>query len=120
MVFSSCSIIQPCLDQLKDDPVIQMTKDQGTWISSLLAIGAIIGAVPSGIFSDMLGRKKAAILITVPYIISFLLVGFAKHMSYPIWWLYAARLLIGTCFHLQKKSRQNKHFFLSISRKYIV
>lgn len=83
----------PVLDQLKTpDSEIPITKDEGTWIASMLAIGAIIGAVPSGILADQLGRKKAAIIIAVPYIISYLLIVFAQN----VWWLYAARLLIGT------------------------
>lgn len=83
----------PVLDQLKSvDSTIPITKEQGTWIASMLAIGAILGAVPSGILADKLGRKKAAIVIAVPYIISYLLTVFAQN----VWWLYGARLLIGT------------------------
>lgn len=82
----------PVLDQLKaSNSKIPITNDQGTWIASLLAIGAIIGAVPSGIIADKLGRKKAAIIIAVPYIISWLLVVFAQNVAM----LYAARVLIG-------------------------
>ncbi|XP_055307619.1 facilitated trehalose transporter Tret1-like isoform X2 [Sitodiplosis mosellana] len=82
----------PVLDQLKsfNSPIV-ITKDEGTWIASFLAIGAIIGAVPSGILADKLGRKKTAIIIAVPYIISYLLIVFAQNVM----WLYAARLLIG-------------------------
>ena len=83
----------PVLDQLKaPGSAIPITKEEGTWIASMLAIGAILGAVPSGILADKLGRKKAAIIIAVPYIISYLLTVFAQN----VWWLYGARLLIGT------------------------
>lgn len=82
----------PVLDQLKSSgSKIPITDDQGTWIASFLAIGAIIGAVPSGILADKLGRKKAAIIIAVPYIFSWLLVVFAQNVAM----LYAARVLIG-------------------------
>lgn len=82
----------PVLDQLKDkDSKILIDEDQGTWIASCLAIGAIIGAVPSGILADKLGRKKTAICIAIPYIISWLLVVFAQNVT----WLYIARLFIG-------------------------
>lgn len=69
------------------------TDAEFTWIASLLAIGAICGAVPSGIFADKIGRKKAAILITIPYILSWLTTVFAQNV--PM--LYAARFLIGEC-----------------------
>lgn len=77
------------------DSIIPVAGDQSTWIASFLAIGAIVGAVPSGILADKLGRKKAAILITVPYIISWLLIVFAKNVTM----LYIARFLIGK-FHI--------------------
>lgn len=82
----------PTMDQLKSNTnKFPISSDEGTWIASMLAIGAIIGAVPSGIIADKLGRKKAAIIIAVPYIISYLLTVFAQ----GVFWLYAARLLIG-------------------------
>lgn len=85
----------PVLDQLKaPDSKILITKDQGTWIAATLAIGAIIGAVPSGILADKLGRKKAAILIAIPYIISWVLVIFAQNVTT----LYIARIFIGKYF----------------------
>lgn len=70
---------------------IEATTIQFTWIASFLAIGAIVGAVPSGIIADKIGRKKAAILITIPYIISYIITVFASNI--PM--LYAARFLIG-------------------------
>lgn len=82
----------PTMDQLKSDTnKFPVSSEEGTWIASMLAIGAILGAVPSGIMADKLGRKKAAIIIAIPYIISYLLTVFAQ----SVFWLYAARLLIG-------------------------
>lgn len=82
----------PVLDQLKSgNSRITISAEEGTWIASLLPIGAIIGAVPSGYLADKLGRKKAAILIAIPYIISFLLIVLVQNL----WTIYAARLIIG-------------------------
>lgn len=75
----------------KDPNAVHASPEQNTWIASLLAIGAIVGAVPSGIFADQIGRKKTAMLITIPYIISWLITVFATNI--PM--LYAARFLIG-------------------------
>lgn len=85
----------PAVDSVISAPnaTIQASVSEFTWIASLLAIGAIVGAVPSGILADKIGRKKAAILITIPYIISWLMTVFAKNI--PM--LYAARFLIGKC-----------------------
>lgn len=82
----------PVLGQLeKPDSLIETTKEQRSWIASMLAIGAICGALPCGILADKLGRKKAAMFISVPYIVSFLMTATA---SSPFA-LYAARFLIG-------------------------
>lgn len=82
----------PVLDELKSpNSTIAITKEQGSWIASNLAIGAIIGAVPSGILADKIGRRSAAISICVPYIVSWLMVIFAQSVQ----WLYYARILIG-------------------------
>lgn len=86
----------PVLDQLKkDDSAILISEDEAGWVAACLAIGAIIGAVPSGILADKIGRKKAAIFIAVPYIISWLLTVFAQNVTF----LYVARLFIGKSTH---------------------
>lgn len=86
----------PVLDQLKkDDSAIHISEDEAGWVAACLAIGAIIGAVPSGILADKIGRKKAAIFIAVPYIISWLLTVFAQNVTF----LYVARLFIGKSTH---------------------
>lgn len=82
----------PVLDQLKkDDSKIPTGDEQATWIASMLAIGAICGALPCGILADKIGRKKAALVIAVPYIVSYVLTVFAS----SVFTLYVARFLIG-------------------------
>lgn len=85
----------PVLGQLTiDGSPIPTTKEQASWIASMLAIGAICGALPCGILSDKLGRKKAAMFIAVPYIISYVMTATAS----SVFALYAARFLIGNCY----------------------
>lgn len=82
----------PVLDQLKaDNSTIPTRDEQATWIASMLAIGAICGALPCGILADIVGRKKAALIIAVPYIISYVLTVFATN----VFTLFVARFLIG-------------------------
>lgn len=88
---SNLTILAANATVIAHEATILASASEFTWIASLLAIGAIVGAVPSGIFADKIGRKKAAILITIPYIISWLMTVFAK--SIPM--LFAARFLIG-------------------------
>lgn len=82
----------PVLGQLaENDSLIETSKEQRSLIASMLAIGAICGALPCGILADKLGRKKAAMFISVPYIVSYLMTATAS----SAFALYAARFLIG-------------------------
>ncbi|CAB0017235.1 unnamed protein product, partial [Nesidiocoris tenuis] len=63
LVFSAGAIIgwsAPALPILEDQNStisVHATPDQSSWIGSLLAIGAFIGALPAGSLADKLGRK---------------------------------------------------------------
>lgn len=82
----------PVLDQLKNEnSTVHATESECTWIASFLPIGALFGAIPAGIMADKIGRRGAAIAITIPFIVSWLLTVFAKNVLM----LYIARFLIG-------------------------
>ncbi|CAI6366227.1 unnamed protein product [Macrosiphum euphorbiae] len=78
---------------LSADSKIKMTADQGSWVGSLIAIGAIFGSIPAGRTADLIGRKPVIAFLPVPFTISWLLIYFAK----DVWHLYVARLIAGTC-----------------------
>jgi MFS family permease len=82
----------PVLPQLYEETSwLVITKEQGSWISSLLALGAIAGAVPSGPMSDKLGRKKTLLLLTIPFVLSWAIIIFTS----KLWLIYVARFLVG-------------------------
>lgn len=62
-----------------------------SWVGSLLAIGAFFGAIPAGILADVLGRKYTSMLLSVPFLITWVLTVCANSVT----WLYAARLFAG-------------------------
>ncbi|XP_046669404.1 facilitated trehalose transporter Tret1-like [Homalodisca vitripennis] len=76
---------------LGSDSEIPMTRDQASWVISIIELGNLISPLPAGILSDYIGRKPV-ILATGPlYIISWLMVIF-----YPsVTMLGAARVLQG-------------------------
>lgn len=83
----------PVLPQLsvdEDDP-LYMTVDRRTWTSSLLAIGALVSALPSGFIADVIGRKYTAIVMDIPFIISWASIIFANAPG----WLYFGRFMMG-------------------------
>ncbi|KAH8277048.1 hypothetical protein KR026_004346 [Drosophila bipectinata] len=62
-----------------------------TWVSSLLAIGAFFGALPTGYIADTIGRRYTAMVMDVPFILAWISLGFAQSVG----WLYVGRFLIG-------------------------
>lgn len=72
-------------------------KDLGLSVSeysvfgSILTIGGMIGAIPSGKIADFIGRKRTMWLSEIFCIPGWLLIAFAK----DAWWLDIGRLLIG-------------------------
>lgn len=74
-----------------EESFVKIDEEQGSWITSLSAIGALIGAVPAGKYADYIGRRKSILSLSIPYIISWLLLVFARNL----WSLYVARFLGG-------------------------
>ncbi|KAK1136083.1 hypothetical protein K0M31_000652 [Melipona bicolor] len=68
-----------------------ITEEQGSWISSLLAVGATAGALCSGSMADKMGRKKSLLLLSVPFLVSWGLILVAKNIRL----LYIARFVVG-------------------------
>lgn len=82
----------PVLPQLYEETSwLVITKEQGSWVSSLLALGAIVGAVPSGPMADRLGRKRTLLLLSIPFLLSWAIIILAS----KLWLIYLARFIIG-------------------------
>lgn len=82
----------PVLPQLyKETSWLVITQEQGSWISSLLALGAIAGAIPSGPMADKLGRKKTLLLLAAPFLLSWVIIILAA----KLWLIYLARFIVG-------------------------
>ncbi|XP_016935933.3 facilitated trehalose transporter Tret1-2 homolog isoform X1 [Drosophila suzukii] len=69
----------------------KLTASQQTWVSSMLPLGALFGALPSGYIADMIGRRYTAIVMDVPFILAWISISFANSVG----WLYLGRFLIG-------------------------
>ncbi|XP_013097581.2 facilitated trehalose transporter Tret1-2 homolog isoform X1 [Stomoxys calcitrans] len=95
----------PVLPQISEDPTVnttasnstdgstrlQLTLNQQTWVSSLLAIGAFLGALPTGYIADLIGRRYTAMVMDVPFILAWTATIFANSAGV----LYFARFTIG-------------------------
>lgn len=61
------------------------------WIGSFANLGAMMMCFPIGILCDKLGRKLANLLLTIPFIVGWLLIIFAKSIAM----LYVGRFVTG-------------------------
>lgn len=82
----------PVLPQLyQADSWLVITPEQGSWVGSLLALGAIAGAIPSGPMADKLGRKKSLLLLSTPFLLSWAIIILASRL----WLIMVARFVVG-------------------------
>nr|CAD7461190.1 unnamed protein product [Timema tahoe] len=80
------------LDDGTNATTIPITDEEGSWLGSLSAVGALLGAMPAGFLSDMFGRKRMLLILAVPLIISWIMLMFVEQ---NIILLYVARLISG-------------------------
>lgn len=70
---------------------VRIDADQFSWIGSLVNLGAAVICVPIGILSDVIGRKTAMLLLTIPFTIGWLLIIFAD----SVFMFYLGRFITG-------------------------
>ena len=82
----------PTLPELQStNSTLPITSEDGSWIGSLVAVGAIVGAVPAGYFANRFGRKPIMLALSAPFLLSWILITVANAVGI----LYAARLIGG-------------------------
>lgn len=70
---------------------VTVTKEEGSWIASVISVGSIVGQIINLILVDRVGRKPMLIAATVPFILAWILVIVAS----DVYHLYAFRILCG-------------------------
>lgn len=69
-----------------------LTKDELSWLGSLLALGSVFGPLLAGVAADKIGRKKTLLFVSgVPFLITYLLLAFTSEL----WLWYIARFVSG-------------------------
>jgi SP family facilitated glucose transporter-like MFS transporter 8 len=82
----------PTLPELQStNSTLPVTREEGSWIGSLVAVGAIAGALPAGYFADRFGRKPVILALSAPFLLSWILITVANAVGT----LYAARFIAG-------------------------
>jgi SP family facilitated glucose transporter-like MFS transporter 8 len=89
---SFMSWTSPALPLLQEPgSVPYVTDEEGSWVGSLLNLGAFLGALPAGLVADRLGRKLTLCLLAVPLSASWLMLGFGSSVAE----LFAGRFIAG-------------------------
>ncbi|KAK4877061.1 hypothetical protein RN001_009567 [Aquatica leii] len=70
---------------------ISIDDDSLGWIGSMATLGAAFGCIPIGKLCDQLGRKKAMLYLTIPFMIGWILIIFPQSLTM----IYVGRFLTG-------------------------
>ncbi|XP_044269468.1 facilitated trehalose transporter Tret1-like [Tribolium madens] len=70
---------------------LKMDETEGSWLTIMPLVGAILGALITGLVIDILGRKRLILLSSIPFFISWITIGFAETSIL----LHVARFLAG-------------------------
>ncbi|CAG9770638.1 unnamed protein product [Ceutorhynchus assimilis] len=83
----------PSLPQLLNNTnsTLNITSDEGALMAVMPLLGAVVGALTAANIVDYFGRKKTIIFTTVPFFLAWLMVAFAKTVTF----LYVARFIAG-------------------------
>lgn len=87
----SMSFSSVLITQLSDKGEIELDTNSASIIASIWSLSLPIGAMTSGFLMDKYGRRKTAIFICFPFIVSWLLVSFAQNVTM----IYVARVISG-------------------------
>lgn len=99
---ASCALTwsSPTIPKLEEgDPSADgliISRSEGGWIGSLIALGAAIGPLIAGALIDRFGRKRTVLFAMVLFVISWLVIGFFPRL-YAI---YVARVIAGVAVGL--------------------
>jgi len=94
----SLAFTSPVLPDLISEGIL--SPQAGTWFSSLMPLGALVGALVGGKLLDLFGRKSALLLLSLPFSLGWLSILIPAttdkhHPAFTVPLLYLGRVLTG-------------------------
>lgn len=96
----------------------KITDEEDSWIGSLASLGGVFGPIIYTYFVSLIGRKKTFTMLSIPFLIAYLLAAFADNVIY----FYYSRFLMGvgtggtfcitTIYVVETAEKINRGFFL--------
>ncbi|KAK5640896.1 hypothetical protein RI129_009443 [Pyrocoelia pectoralis] len=83
--------VLPHMQDLNSTSTLHLTTSEGSWVGSMVAIGVLVAALPSGCLADRFGVKKVTIGLVLPVLLFTVIVIFAR----DVYALCVGRLLAG-------------------------
>ncbi|CAH0553580.1 unnamed protein product [Brassicogethes aeneus] len=66
---------------LSGNHTFRITSYEGSWIAVMPSIGKVFGIIFAGLIVDYIGRKKLLLYTSIPFFVSWLMVGFTRTSS---------------------------------------
>merc|ERR1719187_2974914 len=70
------TILVSQLQKEEEEGALVITFEEASWISSLWALASVLGCLIGGLLPDLLGRRRALVLSTLPFTASYLIMYF--------------------------------------------
>ncbi|XP_013191248.1 facilitated trehalose transporter Tret1 [Amyelois transitella] len=89
----SSGYTSPALITMENSTALSITKEQASWVGSLMPLAALAGGVIGGPLVDYIGRRRTILFTAPPFFIGWILIGAATtvHM------ILAGRIICGLC-----------------------
>lgn len=89
----SSAYTSPALITMENSTVISVSKEQASWIGSLMPLAALAGGVVGGPLVDYIGRRKTILFIAPPFFLGWILIATAKIVEM----VFVGRAICGLC-----------------------
>ncbi|OXA62848.1 facilitated trehalose transporter Tret1-2 homolog [Folsomia candida] len=79
--------------QKESEEFKEISKESQSWVGAILTLGALFSAPVCGVLMDRIGRKNTMLILSVPFVLGWLLIGYAQNLAMML----CGRFISGFC-----------------------